>query len=91
MGMAFSFISFLLIFLTTNIILNFVPLLKVYIKFATVLSFFVAWLTVGLIIPARSLQYYMDNSSSLYLLELIVSVLTIIIVRGFGKMLLNSK
>jgi len=90
-SMAFSIVSSLIIFLITNLALSIIPYFKAKSKFTLAISFLLSWILIGLISPAFSLQYFMENSTYLYGLELFLSIITITFFTISGKQKHNSE
>ncbi len=90
-SMAFSLVSLLIIFLLLNLVLSLIPYFKSKTKFTTLISFLMSWILIGLIVPAFSLQYFMDNTYYLYSLELVLSLVTIILFTFCGKQKIINK
>lgn len=90
-SMAFSLVSLLIIFLLLNLVLSLIPYFKSKTKFITLISFLMSWILIGLIVPAFSLQYFMDNTYYLYSLELVLSLVNIILFTFCGKQKIINK
>ena len=90
-SMAFSVVSLLISFRLLNLVLSLIPYFKSKTKFTTLISFLMSWILIGLIVPAFSLQYFMDNTYYLYSLELVLSLVTIILFTFCGKQKIINK